>query len=108
MIRKLVVLGGALGVAAFFAAIIAIGSAMRPDVEVRVAPPNAPIVFVKEVAYGPLNLSVETQGEVAPRREIQLAAQIGGRIESVSRSFANGGVFRQGETLVKIEDADYR
>jgi RND family efflux transporter MFP subunit len=108
MIRKLVVVGSAVGIAAFFIAIIAIGGALRPEVETRVAPQVAPIVFVKEVEYGPINLSVRTQGEVQPRREIQLAAQIGGRIESVSASFANGGVFRRGETLVKIEDADYR
>ncbi|GGY54058.1 efflux RND transporter periplasmic adaptor subunit [Parvularcula lutaonensis] len=108
MIRKLVVLGGAAGLALFFVGGIAILGAMRPEVETQIPEPVAPIAFVQEVTYGPLNLSVKSQGEVQPRREIQLSAQIAGRIEDVSESFANGGVFEKGETLVTIEDADYR
>lgn len=107
MIRKLFVILGTVGVAFFFIASIAIMGAMRPDVETQVAETVAPIAFVRPVEYAPLNLSVKSQGEVNPRREIQLSAQISGRIESVSRSFANGGVFREGETLITIEDADY-
>lgn len=108
MIRKIIVLAGAAGLVVFFIAGISIMGAMRPEVETKVPPPVAPIAFVQEVEFGPLNLSVKTQGEVQPRRQIQLSAQIQGRIESVSASFANGGVFRKGETLIKIEDADYR
>lgn len=108
MIRKFVVVAGVIGTLFFFIALIAIMGSLRPEVERTVAEPAAPIAFVEEVDYGPINLSVTTQGEVAPRREIQLAAQIGGRIQSVSASFANGGVFTEGDTLLTIEDADYQ
>lgn len=108
MIRKLVVIAGAAGLALFFVALISLGAALRPEVETQVAQPVAPIAFVKDVAYGPIALTVSTQGEVQPRRQIQLSAQIAGKIESVSPNFANGGVIKSGETLVTIEDADYR
>ncbi|NNU16747.1 efflux RND transporter periplasmic adaptor subunit [Parvularcula sp. ZS-1/3] len=108
MIRKLVVIGGTLGVLFFFVAAISVMGALRPEPEKQEAEVVAPIAFVRPVEYGPINLKVKTQGEVQPRREIQLAAQIAGRIESVSPSFAGGGVIKQGDVLVTIEDDDYR
>lgn len=107
MIRKLVVIGGTLGVVFFFFAAISVMGAMRPEPEKQEAEVVAPIAFVRPVEYGPINLKVKTQGEVQPRRQIQLAAQIAGRIESVSPSFAGGGFFKQGDVLVTIEDDDY-
>lgn len=108
MIRKLVVILGVFGLVAFFGGVIALMGALRPQVETQVAEPVAPIAFVEPVTYGAMNLSVTSQGEVAPRREITLTAQVAGRIESVADNFAGGGVFRKGETLISIEDADYR
>lgn len=109
MIRKLVVIfGSVLGTLVFFVGVISIMGAMRPEVETKEAPPVAPIAFVKAVEYAPMNLSVKAQGEVAPRREITLASQISGRIDRVSDSFANGGVFKKDDILIWIEDADYR
>ncbi|MEO1658365.1 MAG: efflux RND transporter periplasmic adaptor subunit [Pseudomonadota bacterium] len=108
MIRKLKVVGGVFGLALGFAVVIMVLGSLRPEVESQVPTSAAPIAFVQDVTYGPMNLSVRTQGEVAPRREIQLSAQIAGQIESVSPSFANGGIFKEGEVLLSIEDADYR
>ncbi len=108
MIRKLKFIGGLFGLAFAFAALIVLLGSLRPEVESQEPTSEAPIAFVQEVEFGPMNLSVRTQGEVAPRREIQLSAQIAGQIESVSPSFANGGIFKEGETLLAIEDADYR
>jgi len=108
MIRKLVVVGSVLGTLVFFFGVITILGAIRPEVETQEAAATPPIAFVKTIEYKPMNLSVRAQGEVAPRREITLASQISGRILSVSSSFANGGVFRKGDVLIQIEDADYR
>ncbi|MEM9810577.1 MAG: efflux RND transporter periplasmic adaptor subunit [Pseudomonadota bacterium] len=108
MIRKFSVLFGAAIIVVFFVSLIALMGALRPEVKQQVAPSVAPIAFVETVSYGPMRLKVRTQGEVAPRREIQLTAQIGGRIDSVAPSFANGGVFQEGDVLLSIEDADYR
>ncbi|MEO1042273.1 MAG: efflux RND transporter periplasmic adaptor subunit [Pseudomonadota bacterium] len=108
MIRKLKFVGSVFGLALGFAVLIMVMGALRPEVESQTPTSAAPIAFVQDVDYGPMNLTVQTQGEVAPRREIQLAAQIAGRIDNVSPSFANGGVFKKGELLLSVEDADYR
>lgn len=108
MIRRLVLFLGALGIVFFFGAVIVLMGSMRPKVETTVPEASAPIAFVKPVEYAPMTLTVSTQGEVAPRQEIVLSAEVAGRIRSVSPSFANGGVFKAGEVLVTIDDADYR
>jgi RND family efflux transporter MFP subunit len=52
-------------------------------------------------------LSVQTQGEARPRTEIDLVPQVGGKIVYVSPNFIEGGIFKRGETLVRIDPADY-
>ncbi len=52
-------------------------------------------------------LSVDTQGEARPRTEIELVPQVGGKIVYVSPNFLEGGIFKRGETLVRIDPADY-
>lgn len=80
----------------------------RPKVERQPATAPAPLVRVVEVRLQEVHLNVFAQGTVAPRTEATLAAQVGGRIERVAREFAEGGFFRRGQTLIWIEDADYR
>lgn len=65
-------------------------------------------VFVAEAAPQPVVLTVESQGEVRPLIEIDLSAQVSGRIDYVNPNFVQGGFFEAGETLVRVEDADYR
>ena len=74
------------------------------------APPviGPPAVDVVVAAPAVRSLSVESQGTVRPLREIKLASQVGGRVESVSPRFATGGFFGAGEQLLKIEDIDYQ
>ena len=55
-----------------------------------------------------VRLQVVTQGEVRARTEIDLVAQVGGRIVSVSSEFTEGGKIEPGVALLKIEDTDYR
>jgi RND family efflux transporter MFP subunit len=45
---------------------------------------------------------------VRPRTDINLTAEVSGRIVRTSDAFVAGGAFKKGELLVKIEDADYR
>jgi RND family efflux transporter MFP subunit len=80
----------------------------KPEVERQVATAPAPLVRVVEVRLGELSLNVHAQGTVEPRSEATLVAQVGGRIERVARQFAEGAFFRRGQTLLWIEDADYR
>jgi RND family efflux transporter MFP subunit len=65
-------------------------------------------LFVEKAQTDDLALTVDTSGEVRPRTEIDLVAQVSGQIISVSRNFVAGGSVIDGATLIKIEDADYR
>ncbi len=55
-----------------------------------------------------VQLKVRTQGEARPQIEIDLVPQVGGKIVYVSPNFVEGGVFKKGETLLRIEDADFQ
>jgi len=55
-----------------------------------------------------VQLEVTTQGEVRPQIEIDLVPQVGGKIVFVSPNFIEGGIFKKGETLLRIEDADFQ
>jgi len=55
-----------------------------------------------------VQLQVRTQGEVRPQIEIDLVPEVGGKIVFVSPNFIEGGIFRKGETLLRIEDSDFK
>ena len=80
----------------------------RPEVDRKPAAAVAPLVRVVEVRLEDVPLNVRAQGTVEPRSEAVLVAQVGGRIERVARSFAEGAFFDRGDTLLWLEDADYR
>ena len=91
----------------FFLLFIVMGAA-APEPE-KAEPTAQPIaVFVAEAERTDLNLTVRTQGEARPLTEINLVPQVAGRIAYVNPNFVQGGFFEAGETLVQIEDADYR
>jgi RND family efflux transporter MFP subunit len=54
-----------------------------------------------------LNLSVSSQGSVAPRTQTTLVAEVSGQVVNVSPNFIAGGFFRKGETLLQIDPSDY-
>jgi len=55
-----------------------------------------------------VQLMVRTQGEARPQIEIDLVPEVGGKIVFVSPNFVEGGIFKKGETLLRIEDADFK
>jgi len=64
-------------------------------------------VLVEKPSLAPVHLRVLTQGEVQARIEIDLVPQVGGKIEYISPSFLQGGIFKKGEVLIRIETADF-
>ncbi len=79
----------------------------KPPVETR--PPGVlpPLVRIQEVTLEDLSLTVTGQGTVSPRTESQLVPEVSGRVIWVSPSFASGGFFDAGATLLKIDPYDY-
>ena len=80
---------------------------LKPKPQTKSEPPKAaPVVIVPAISDN-LVLNIESQGEVRPREEINIASQVGGKIVYISPNFIEGGQFHKGEALVKIESADY-
>ena len=93
--------------------VIAIGGSialglMKPTPEPAEEAPRGIAVFTAEIVRTDLHLTVTSQGEVRPRREIAISPHISGRISYVSPAFIDGGFVRRGEVLIRIDDADYR
>lgn len=96
----LVVLAGVLG---------AVGMvAVRPAVSTQTPPHLAPLVRVIEVVPETVRLRVQAQGNVEPRTESALVAEVSGRIVWVSPSLASGGFLAAGEELVRIDPTDHQ
>jgi len=65
-------------------------------------------VYVEQAEQTDVSLLVSTQGEVRPRTEVDLVAQVAGRIVSISSEFTEGGMINPDTTLISIEDTDYQ
>ena len=69
---------------------------MRPRVSTVVAQPSA------------LQLVVKAQGVVRPRTQTTLVSEVEGRVIEVAPAFREGGFFRQGQLLLRLDDTDLR
>jgi len=96
-----VIVGGTFGIYAFL-------SSIKPQPEQAEQEVRSLAVFVEHASLESLRLSVSTQGEVRPRREIDVIPQVAGKLEYLAPSFVAGGFFEDGDVLMRIEEADYR
>jgi RND family efflux transporter MFP subunit len=72
--------------------------------------PIAPVPMVRtiEVQTGPQPVFVRGEGTVRPLQQIALVPQVGGKVVAVSPSLVNGGEFKRGEILLRIDPVDYQ
>ena len=54
-----------------------------------------------------VRMRVTAHGEVLPKAESSLVAEVAGRVIAVSPAMVSGGFFGKGEVLVEIERIDY-
>ena len=83
-------------------------SAAKPAPEKKDESQRMISLYVDEVKSDVVTISVHSQGEVRPKTEIDLIPQVSGRIVGISRSFAEGAEFAPGDTLIKIDDTNYK
>ena len=96
-------------------AVLAVGFALAALI-VATGPEPAPVaplaklpaIPVVVVAPQDVRMTVFAHGEVQPRAESNLVAEVSGRITAVSPAMVSGGFFAEGDTLVEIETIDYR
>lgn len=108
MFRKFFTLIGTAGILVGFVVLIGMMGALRPKPERQTPEIAPPAVFFTVARPQSVTLDVTAQGEVRPRTDISLTAQVAGQVVSTSEHFVNGGAFEEGDVLIKIEDAPYR
>lgn len=99
-ISPVIVLGG------FLIMVALIAGRKKPSREVRTTYSGA-LVKVMQVEETTRQVDVTGYGTVSPRREIKLVPQVGGRVDWVNPDFVSGGIFQEGDTLLRIEPIDY-
>jgi RND family efflux transporter MFP subunit len=80
----------------------------KPEPEKKTEPPRPLSVYVEPAEKSTVALTVSTGGEVRSRTDVNIVAQIAGRVVSVSPEFTEGGQIEPGATIVQIEDRDYQ
>ncbi|MHA7816973.1 MAG: efflux RND transporter periplasmic adaptor subunit [Pseudohaliea sp.] len=98
--RPLAILAAAAAVAVFMIK-------SRPQLEARNVATPPPQVAVRPVALGTVPVTVVAHGNVTASRELELAAQVSGRILWQSPKFEPGVVVEAGEPLLRIDRTDY-
>lgn len=102
--RSFLIASGILGGAVVLAAVMI---ALRPDPPLREPGSQAPFVTTAPATGRDGAIPVYSAGTVRPRAEIDVAAQINGKVASVAPAFLSGGRVSAGEVLFRIDDADY-
>lgn len=64
-------------------------------------------VAVAPVEFQTVQLSVTAQGTVTPTREIDVIAEVSGRVTSVEPVFEDGAFFNESQILLNIDASDY-
>jgi RND family efflux transporter MFP subunit len=79
----------------------------KSEVERRRPPVSVPVVRTIRVTVGSQPVVVQGEGTVQPLQEIRIAPEVGGKVVYVSPNMVNGGAFSKGETLLRVDPADY-
>ena len=88
--------------------IFAIMMATKKNVKRQSHTMAIPIVETISVNTDSVTVRIAGEGTVKPLEQIFLSPQVGGKIIYISDSFISGGQFTLGDTLLKIDPADYR
>ncbi len=78
--------------------------APEPNPVEKRPPPSVSVILANPSTQ---TLTVNTQGTVAPRREIDLVAEVSGRITQADNDFVNGAFVDADQRLVTIDPRDY-
>ena len=81
--------------------------ASSPKVETTPVEVRPPLLRVAAIERERIQLEVHAQGTVEPRTEIDLVAEVSGRVTAVSPKLAAGAFFEAGDVLLEIDARDY-
>lgn len=107
-VRRIAIFAAPLVVIIGGIALLALMIVTGPKPKEKADAPHAPAVQFAVAHARPTTISIGVQGEARPRVEATLAAQVAGRIVWASPAFAEGGSFREGDVLARVDAADYQ
>ena len=81
---------------------------LKPEPEIRPLTSRIPFAVTAPAVVGTGAIPVYGAGTVRPVAEIDVAAEINGKVVWVDPAFQSGGRVRKGQVLFRIDDADYR
>jgi RND family efflux transporter MFP subunit len=79
----------------------------KPPLKKHKRPAAVPMVRTLKVQTGPQAIRIQGEGTVRPLREINLVPQVGGKVLHVSSALVNGGEFKKGDILLRVDPTDY-
>lgn len=103
-VRSFVIAGVILGASVGLAYLLV---SLAPEPARTEPPPQIPFAQTGPVAAGSGAIPVFGAGTVRPSAEVHVAPQVGGRVVWVDPGFQSGGRVKAGQTLFRIEEADY-
>ncbi|WP_341325210.1 efflux RND transporter periplasmic adaptor subunit [Methylotuvimicrobium sp. KM2] len=80
---------------------------LRPGMLPQAEQSTLPMVEIVRVKPQTVRLNVMSQGVVTPREEIDLIAEVSGKIVELNPALLSGGYFEAGDLLVMIDPRDY-
>ncbi len=80
----------------------------RAEVETRAPEILPPLVRTMTASLAEVALVLEARGTVEPETEAQIAAEVAGRVESLSPLLVEGAFFKAGDALLKLDPSDHR
>lgn len=86
----------------------AIMGQFKPEPEEKKEEAKAIPVLTAKAETGDVTLTVKAQGEVQPRTQISIAPQVTGQITYMAPNFIEGGKFKKGDLLIRIEPAEFK
>ena len=69
---------------------------------------TAPVVDVMKVNPGRVTAQIRAMGIVQPGREVVIKSQVAGTVIQAAPKFVQGGLIPKGQTMVRIDPADYK
>jgi RND family efflux transporter MFP subunit len=80
----------------------------RPQARRRPPRSGAVLVELTEVRSSRHRVVVEAMGTVIPAREISLGARVSGQVHAVESQFVPGGLFAEGQVMLRIDPEDFQ
>ena len=69
---------------------------------------TAPVVDIMKVNPDRFTAQIRAMGTVRPDREVVIKSQVAGMVIQVAPEFVQGGLIPKGQTIVRIDPADYK